>query len=59
MSIEPVAVGVIMPEATLEDCEQALHQVAFAGRAGRDWRRAVAGALIVAVAVLLARGWLA
>jgi hypothetical protein len=27
MSIEPVAVGVIMPEATLEDCEQALHQV--------------------------------
>jgi hypothetical protein len=32
---------------------------AFAGRAGRDWRRAVAGALIVAVAVLLARGWLA
>lgn len=27
MSLEPIAMGEIEPEATLEDCEQALHQV--------------------------------
>ena len=27
MSIEPIAMGEIQPEATLEDCEQALHAV--------------------------------
>ncbi|MEZ5119641.1 MAG: hypothetical protein R2686_07035 [Candidatus Nanopelagicales bacterium] len=27
MSIEPISMGEIQPEATLEDCEEALHQV--------------------------------